>query len=164
MPIQMIIALDINIIICSSMNCPTVICLPTVCYFLERSLQLNRRPRSLSPIILFSDLLFQKSKNTLLHFLLQFNLSQYRGGIDNPSQALGCKYFLFVCRYCLHSVAWFSYRIDNIGFITEGNNYRCHAASSSPLWGNTNTDTSNQEEFFVLLPGRHHQHLSSTYA
>ena len=55
--------------------------------------------------------------------LIQFNLSQYRGGIDNPSYALGCEYLLFVCRYRLHSVAWFSYWIDNLGFITEGNTY-----------------------------------------
>jgi hypothetical protein len=38
MPIYMIIALDIVMIICFSINCPTVICLPTICYFLERSL------------------------------------------------------------------------------------------------------------------------------
>ena len=28
--------------------------------------------------------------------LIQFNLSQYRGGIDNASYALGCKFLLFV--------------------------------------------------------------------
>ena len=38
---------------------------------------------------------------------------------------LGCKYFLFVCRCCLHSVAWFYYWIDNHGFITEGNTFLC---------------------------------------
>ena len=36
MPIYMIIALDIVMIIRFSINCPTVICLPTVCYVLER--------------------------------------------------------------------------------------------------------------------------------
>jgi hypothetical protein len=69
--------------------------------------------------------------------LIQFNLSFYRGGIDNPSYASGCKYLFFVCRYHLHSVAWFSYWIDNLGFITEGNTYRSCVASSLPLWGNT---------------------------
>ena len=75
-------------------------------------------------------LLFQKPKNTLLNFFftyfilcfIQIYLSKliqnlpsfYRGGIDNPSYALGCKYFLFVCRYRLHSVAWFSYWIDTL--------------------------------------------------
>ena len=134
--------------------------------------------QGLFPIILFSDLFIQKTKNNLLHFfftyfilcfcliylssLIQFNISQYRGGIDNPSYVLGCKYLLFVCRCCLHSVAWFSYWIDNLGFITEENTYLCCAASSSPLRGNTNTDTSNQEEFLVPLSGRHHQHLSGS--
>ena len=59
----------------------------------------------------------------------------YPGGIDNPSYASGCKYFLFVCRYHLHSVAWFSYWFDNLGLITEGNTYRSCAASSLPLRG-----------------------------
>ena len=66
--------------------------------------------------------------------LIQFNLSQYRG-IDNPSYALCCKYLLFVCRYYLHSVAWFSYWIDKLGFTTQGNTCRCCAASSSSLRG-----------------------------
>jgi len=38
MPIYMIIALDIIKMICFSINCPTVISLPTVCYLQERSL------------------------------------------------------------------------------------------------------------------------------
>ena len=79
---------------------------------------------------LFSDLLYQKPKNTLLHFfftyfiscfiqiylskLIQINLSFYRGGIDNPSYALGCEDLFFVCRYRSHSVAWFSYWIDTL--------------------------------------------------
>jgi hypothetical protein len=48
-----------------------------------------------------------------------------------------------VCRCCLHSVTWFSYWIDNLGFITEGNTYLCCVASSLPLQGNINADTSN---------------------
>ena len=66
-----------------------------------------------------------KTKNTLLHFLfiyfilcfsyiylsnlIQFNLSQYQGGIDNPSYGLSCKFLSFVCRCCLCNVACFSY-------------------------------------------------------
>ena len=30
----------------------------------------------------------------------------YPKGIDNPFNTLGCEYLLFVCRCCLHSVAW----------------------------------------------------------
>ena len=37
MPIYMIIALDIIIIICFSINCPTVICLPTYAIFLREA-------------------------------------------------------------------------------------------------------------------------------
>ena len=42
-----------------------------------------------------------------------------------------------MCRSCLRGVAWFSYWFDNLGLITEGNTYRSCAASSLPLWGNT---------------------------
>ena len=106
--------------------------------------------------LLFSDLLFQKPKNTFLHFLFTYfnsrfieiylsNLSQllshqldnfwhhYPKGIGNPFHTSGCKYLFFVCRYRLHCVAWF----DNLGLIAEGNTYRRCAASSLPLWGNT---------------------------
>ena len=36
MPIYMIIALNIVITMRFSINCPTVICLPTICYVFER--------------------------------------------------------------------------------------------------------------------------------
>ena len=67
----------------------------------------------LSFIILFSDLYFQKPKNTLLHFfftyfilffckiylsnLPQFYPSFYRRGIENPSYTSGCKYICSLC-------------------------------------------------------------------
>ena len=35
-------------------------------------------------------------------------------GIDNPCYTSGCKYLFFVCRYCLLSVAWFSYCIHTL--------------------------------------------------
>ena len=75
----------------SSINCPTVICLPTVCYFFSReatsetygprvSFSYYLPLRSTFPLLLFSDLLNQKYKNTLLHFILfaiyLFNLLQ----------------------------------------------------------------------------------------
>uniref|UniRef100_M8CRG7 GTD-binding domain-containing protein n=1 Tax=Aegilops tauschii TaxID=37682 RepID=M8CRG7_AEGTA len=41
---------------------------------------------------------------------------------------------------CLCSVAWFSYWFDNLGLITEGNTYCRCAASSLPLWGNTDNE------------------------
>ena len=75
-----------------------------------------------------------RSREIYLSNLLQFYLSFYPGGIDNPSFTSGCKYLFFVCRYRLHSVAWFSYWFDNLGLITKGNTYRSCAASSLPLW------------------------------
>ena len=66
--------------------------------------------------------------------LLQFYLSFYPWGIDNPSLTLGCKYLFFVCRYHSRSIVWCSYWFDNLGLITEGNTYRRCAASSLPLW------------------------------
>ena len=150
MPIYMIIALDIVIIICFSFYFPTVICLPTVCYFLERSLLWNLRPPGLFSIILSSNLLIQKSKNTLLHFFfiyfcvfarsiypISYNLIYLntQEGLTTPLTRWGCKFLLFMCKCCLHSVAWFSYWIDNLGFITEGNTYLCCAASFTPLLG-----------------------------
>ena len=80
-------------IILSSINCPTVICLPTVCYFSrEKPLVKPTAPRSSSsyislrstfPLHFYSDLLYQKYKNTFLHFILfaiyYFNLLQISG-------------------------------------------------------------------------------------
>ena len=62
---------------------------------------------------------------------------RYPKGIDTPFNTSGCQWLLFVCRGCLRSVAWFSYWFDNLGFFTKGNTYRRCAASSLPLWGNT---------------------------
>ena len=76
----LIIDLDIIITIRFSINFPTVICLPTVCYFSrEKPLVKPKAPGWLFiifafaiyfPLLLFSDLLNQKYKNTLLQFIL----------------------------------------------------------------------------------------------
>src|SRR5215216_26047 len=55
----------------------------------------------------------------------------------------GYEYLLFVSRCCLRCVAWFSYWFDNLGLITKGNTYRRCAASSLPLWGNTDVASSD---------------------
>ena len=85
MSIYMIISLDIVIIICLSINFPTVICLPIVAIFLREATSEIYGPRVYFPIIyfqiyiaigfylylqlLFSDLYYQKHKNTLLCFI-----------------------------------------------------------------------------------------------
>ena len=73
----------------------------------------------------------------LSHVRLPISRRRCPKGIDNPFYTSGCEYLLFVCMGCLRCVAWFSYWFDNLGLITEGNTYRRCAASSLPLWGNT---------------------------
>ena len=53
-----IISLDIVIIICSSINFPTVICLSTVCYFLREAISETYGPRVYLLSYLLSDLFF----------------------------------------------------------------------------------------------------------
>ena len=68
MPIYMIIALDIIITMLLSINYPTVICLPTVCFLLKREASSeNYDPR----VYLYHIL---KSKNTLLQFIYRYFL------------------------------------------------------------------------------------------
>ena len=68
---------------------------------------------------------------------------RYPIGIDNPFNTSGCEWLSFVCRGCLRCVAWLSYWFDNLAFISEGNTYRRCAASSRPLWGNTDVASSD---------------------
>ena len=128
--------------------------------------------------LLFSDLLFQKPKNTLLHFsftyfiscfckiylskIIQINLSFYRGGIDNPSYASGCKYLFFVCTYRLHSVAWFSYWIDTL--VSQLREILTIVVLHHPfLFGEIPTRSlATSKELLEPLLGRHHQHLSGS--
>ena len=102
----------------SSINCPTVICLPTIFYFSrEKPLVKTTAPGSLLYyirlhdlfyLLLFPGLLIQKPKNTSLSFICRYSICIYQiislpifypGGIDNPSYASGCKYLFFV--HCL---------------------------------------------------------------
>ena len=157
----MIIALCIIMIILFSINCPTVICLPTVYYFsrekpLVKSTSLGsllyhiclrdlflfafifrsinpKNPKYLAAIFIY---FISRSHKIHLSNLLQFYLSFYPWGIEDPSLTSGCKYLFFVCRSYLRGVSWFSYWFDNLGLINEANTYRCCAASSLPLWGN----------------------------
>ena len=97
-------------IIWTSINCPTVICLPTICYFSrEKPLVKPTAPGSLFiifafgiyfPLYLFLDLLNQKYKNNLLQFIYFLRSiypiyhflphvicpleASYPKGIDNP--------------------------------------------------------------------------------
>ena len=148
-------------IILSSINFPTVICVPTICYFSrEKPLVKSTAPGSLLYHICLRNLflfafIFRFIKNPkisrwilftficIYQFITTFSRPfanfwrRYPKGIDNPFNTSGCEYLLFVCMCCLCSVAWFSYWFDNLGLITMGNTYRSCAASSLPLWGNT---------------------------
>ena len=74
-------------------------------------------------------------------YQISYNLI-YLNTVDGLTTPLRVGLQVFVV--CVQvSVAWFSYWIDNLGFITEGNTYLCCVASSLPLQGNTDADTSN---------------------
>ena len=149
-------------IIWSSINCPTVIRLPTFAIFLEKSHSETYAPRVSFHHICICDLfslafVFRYIKPKIQKYLavfyfylfyLAFDLSIYYKftsrplpilrrrtpeGIDNPFNMQGCEDLLSVCRGCLHCVGWFSYWFDNLGFISEGNTYHRCAASSLPL-------------------------------
>ena len=117
-------------IIWSSINCPTVICSPTVCYFSrEKPLVKSTAPGSLLYYIFLCDLflfafIFRSIKPKIQKYLdalyfiwrpiYQFITTFWRPfanfwrrcpkGIDNPFNTLGCEYLLFVCRWCLCGV------------------------------------------------------------
>jgi len=112
----------------------------------------------------YSDLLNQKFKNTLLHFILfviyYFNLLQFspvsvpisvvvtRKGLTTPltrQVASGC----YLCAGAVYVMfAWFSYWFDNLCFISKGNTYCRCAASSLPLWGKTDVASSDIKRNF----------------
>ena len=84
---------------------------------------------------------------------------RYPKGVDNPFNTSGCEDLLSMCKGCLRRVPWFSYYFDNLGSISKGNTYRRCAASSLPLWGNTNVASSDvKRNFWHRCRGR-----SSTY-
>jgi hypothetical protein len=113
------------IIICFFINCPTVICLPTVCFALEREVSSeNYGPRVyLYHILKFKNTLLQfylfylvlLSSNLLYLSLLDLTFASDQEGIDNPFIALGASVCFCVCRCCYRDFVWFSYWIDNLG-------------------------------------------------
>ena len=107
--------------------------------------------RYIKPKIPCCNLFVPRSIYPIYHFyltLFAYLEAPYPKGIDNPFNTSGCEYLLFVCRGCLRCVAWFSYWFDNLGFISEGNTYRRCAASSLPLWGNTDVASSDIKRNF----------------
>jgi hypothetical protein len=99
----MIIALDIVMIICFFINCPTVICLPIVCYFFKEASSENYGPRVYLNHILktlkipcCTFILFILFYILVSIYHIQFNLAINRRGIDNPSFALGAR----ICCLC----------------------------------------------------------------
>src|SRR3990170_6933840 len=98
MPIYVIIAVNNIITMHFSINCPTVICLSTVCYVFER----EASSENYGPRVYFK--YKKKTKNTLLqfyffYFVLQFVYlplqdlilaSNEFKGIDDPLASVGC--------------------------------------------------------------------------
>jgi hypothetical protein len=94
MPIYMIIALDIVIIICSSINFPTVMCLPTVCYICSREKPLVKTMAPGVYFIIFAKILSYLAAIYFVFFpiyQIKFNLAIYCREIDNLSLALGAR-------------------------------------------------------------------------
>ena len=148
--------------ICSSINCPTVICSPTVCYFFSREATSETYGPRVSfimftfaiyfPLPLFLDLLNQKYKNTLLQFIHSAIYLSYLPLLPHviclswatvpkrdwqPLLHVGLRVFVICVQVLFTCCEEFSYWFDNLGLITEGNIYRCYTTSSLPLWGNT---------------------------
>ena len=109
MPMFMIIALDVFIIMRSSINCSAVICSPTVIYaILREATSETYGPRvylhhinlpTLSYFLCFYFTLHiyhKNTKNIILSYLSDLTLVSDREGIDNPFIALVAR-FLFVC-------------------------------------------------------------------
>src|SRR3990170_8639578 len=102
MPIYMIIVLNIVITLRFSINCPTVICLPIVCYVFER----EASSENYGPRVYFK--FKKKTKIYLLqfiyfYFILQFIYlplqdlilasNEFKGS-DDPLARVGCEYLL----------------------------------------------------------------------
>ena len=109
MHIFMIIALDIVITMCFSINCSTVICLPTVCFLSRKKPLVNpMAPGSISYHICFQStficiftfciyiIKYQKYIYLIILSLSDLTFASGREGIDNPFIALVVS-SLFVC-------------------------------------------------------------------
>ena len=138
--------MDIVVIIWSSINCPTVICSPTVCYFSrEKPLVKPTAPgSSFSYIYLviyfFLAFIFRsiKPKNKKIpcyNLFVPWSIypiykftsrplpilrRRTPKGIDNPFNTSGCEVLLLACRGCLRCVSWFSYySITLVSYLRE---------------------------------------------
>ena len=101
------------ITVCFSINYPTVICLPTVCYCFER----EASSENYGPQVYFNHIIITKVPLLQFYFLyfLQFIYLPLRDlilainefkGIDNPLAHVGCKYYLLCVqvlfmRFCM---------------------------------------------------------------
>ena len=119
-----------------------IICLCDLFLFAFMFRSINPKTQKYFAALYFICDLFIQSITTFLLSRTNF-WHRYLKAIDNPFNTSGCEDLLSVCRGCLRCVAWFSYWFDNLGFISEGNTYRRCAASSLPLWGNTDIASSD---------------------
>ena len=150
MPIFMIIALDIIITMCFSINCSIVICSPIVCV-LSREKPLVKtmtwgsifyliifRSKTETPKIpccnLFTFTLFCTFIYLLYLSLSYLILASDREEIDNPFYRVGCKYLFVYAGAIIEDLC-----VPPTGlipwFLTEGNTYIYFAASPFSLQG-----------------------------
>src|SRR6266536_3297579 len=134
MPICIIIALDIVITLCFSINCSAVICSPTVIFSILREASseiygpLVYFPSYKFPIYYLAKFYFPIYKPKIPKILLyrlsisiRSHFADDREGIDNPFIALGASWCLFVQVFGDLRVVF--YCIDTLVLKTEGNTY-----------------------------------------
>ena len=85
---------------------------------------------------------------------IPFNLVTWPPRDWQPLVCVLCTGLRFVCRWCLRGVAWFSYWIDNLGFLTKGNTYST-VLHHPLLFGDKNPtqSTSSRKNFWRRCRG-----------
>src|SRR6266496_6640637 len=126
MPIFISIALDIIITLRFSINCSTVICLPTILFAFKREASSETYGPGSIFLIIFSDLYIKNTKNTLLQFiyfqvLVIFYIYIYQisplqvtvKGLTTPLSRW-VQVFECLCRCIYWGLVRFSYWIDTL--------------------------------------------------
>ena len=149
MPIYMIIALDIVITMRFSINCSTIICLPTVCFLSrEKTLVKTMAPGSIFYHISFQSTFICIFTSSLYHKIPKIYLSYHTISIrSRPCKTVKglttplsrwvqvfvclcrCNYWILVCGPPTGLIPWFS---------TKEDTYRYFAASPFSLQEKTN--------------------------
>ena len=86
------------------------------------------------------------------NFIYPFTILFYPWGIDNPYT----RWVVRICHLCAgtaYIVLWIFLLDWYLGFITKGNTYCSYAASSLPLWGNTDVVQATTKGIYGAVAG-----------